>query len=611
MNVLLLCMPFASAARPALGLSTLKARLQEGGVRCDVAYPNLAFADALGHWEYERIADHMAHKLLVGEWVFTQCLYDPGVDPGAAYIDDVVRPLGRLAANDIDVVLAARAAAPGFLADCLCSFSWAEYEVIGFSSSNAQNIASLALAGMVRRVHPRAVIAFGGANWQGVMGAELLRRFPFVDIAFSGEADLSFPAFLRALAAGRSRPYAGVAGVIYRSPRGARAIASPPDLIDMNELPIPDHSDFFIARSQMRKPRGPLPAVTLETTRGCWWAQRHPCGFCGLDDDERVFRSKRPERVVRELRELGGRYDGGRLHLVDNVVAPEFFSRVLPEVAARPLPMPLFFDVRPSVSLDQLRLVGKIHADIQPGIESFSDHVLGLMGKGTRALENIRLLKWCKSCGVVPHWNLIYGFPGETVEDCQAMLDLLPAISFLSPPDSFGELSLDRYSPFHRAPQDHGFHDLRALTAYAYLYPFPQASLNRIAYAFEHECDPPSLDASQRRVLNDALSSWQRRFTGSALLKVEQEDGSLLLLDERPDATQRRVELDELEQALYCACDDIATGDALHSRFWPAAPRDDSLRAAVDQRLASLIRRRLMVTDGDRYLSLAVSERPG
>ena len=43
-----------------------------------------------------------------------------------------------------------------------------------------------------------SAIAFGGANWEEAMGVALQREFPFVDLAFSGEADESFPAVIEA-----------------------------------------------------------------------------------------------------------------------------------------------------------------------------------------------------------------------------------------------------------------------------------------------------------------------------------------------------------------------------------------------------------------------------
>jgi ribosomal peptide maturation radical SAM protein 1 len=606
MKTILVCPPFASIARPVLGVSTLKARLSERGLSCAVAYLNLAFAEVISGWDYERIADQLPHHLLAGEWVFTECLYGSGDDPGARYLEDVLGARGGLVEEDLDLLRRARAAAPAFLERCVQEVPWGDFDVVGVSSSVAQNVATLALARRIRESHPGALIICGGANWQGEMGAELLRRFPFVDVAFSGEADESLPVVLEGLALGRAHPWKGVPGVLYRSAGRIVGEGRPASPVDLDTLPDPDHDDFFTAWEAAPAVQGLLPAITLETSRGCWWAQKAPCGFCGLDHAERPFRHKSPRRVVGELRRMAHRYRGGRLHLVDNVVAPSFLTRVLPELGAEPLSLPLFFSVRPDVSREQLRLAGAIHAHIQPGIESFSDHVLALMGKGSRSLENVRLLRWCKESGVVPHWNVIWGFPGETGEDYDAVLEMIPAITFLVPPGGQGNLSLDRYSPFHESPARHGFLDLRPLTAYSYLYPFPSASLGRLAYAFEHRCDPPSLDRGRRATLDAALTSWAQGFSGEVLAVASRKDGSFALVDDRPDAPARLIELDLLEQALYRAGDGIADRRALYA---VAHGLGDS--AAVDDRLDSFVGRRLMVTDGERFLSLALSRDSG
>ena len=63
MKIIIACLPFATVARPVLGASTLKARLGERGVGCDVAYLNLAFSEAISRWDYEHIAVRMPHHL--------------------------------------------------------------------------------------------------------------------------------------------------------------------------------------------------------------------------------------------------------------------------------------------------------------------------------------------------------------------------------------------------------------------------------------------------------------------------------------------------------------------------------------------------------------------
>jgi ribosomal peptide maturation radical SAM protein 1 len=597
-KVVIACLPFVTGSRPVLGASTLKARLGERGIACDVAYLSLAFSEAISRWDYEHIGVQMSHHLLAGEWVFTGCLYGEGADPGLGYLEELAAN-GWLDGRSLEVLRRARSAAPGFIEDCVRTVPWSDYDVIGFSSSTAQNIASLALARRLRERFPEIPLIFGGANWQGEMGAELLRRFPFVDLVFSGEADDSLPAVLERMATGAAHPWRGVPGVLGRSAgRVTGTAAEAAAAVRLDDLPDPDHDDYFFTLKERPAACGAAPAITAETTRGCWWAQKQPCGFCGLDHTERRFRAKSPRRVVAEFRRLAGKYSGGRLHLADYVVAPSFFTGVLPELARDPLPVPLFISVRPDITREQVRLAGRVHAHIQPGIESLDDHVLELMHKGTRGLENVRLLRWCKESGVVAHWNALWGFPGETAEDFEAMRRTVPAISFLTPPSSAGNVSLDRYSPFHVEPADHGFHDLRPLKAYAFLYPFPRDSRARIAYAFEHRCDPPALASAGRRAMERCLEDWGRKHTGQALVRTRGHDGRLCLLDDRPAAPVRRIELDPLDEALYLACDGIAAREDLHARIGDGAE--------VDDRLDAFVRRGLMVTDGDRYLSVAL-----
>ena len=170
MRVLLISMPFGSNGVPSLGVGLLKARLRELGVRCDALYLSVAFAERLGPSAYARLAEKLPRQLLAGEWAFTECLYGKGGDPGEGYIDGIFARAGRTSAADRDAVLAARAAAPAFIADAFREAPWNEYDVVGFTSSFSQNIASLALARAVKEHHPGVVVLFGGANWQWPMG---------------------------------------------------------------------------------------------------------------------------------------------------------------------------------------------------------------------------------------------------------------------------------------------------------------------------------------------------------------------------------------------------------------------------------------------------------
>src|SRR5262249_22093508 len=89
---------------------------------------------------------------------------------------------------------------PAFVEDCLSAVDWGPYRVAGFGSAFQQNVARRALARRLKQRFPEVAILFGGANWDGEMGPEYFRAFPFVDYAVVGEADVAFPQLLRCLA---------------------------------------------------------------------------------------------------------------------------------------------------------------------------------------------------------------------------------------------------------------------------------------------------------------------------------------------------------------------------------------------------------------------------
>ena len=331
--------------------------------------------------------------------------------------------------------------------------------------------------------------------------------------------------------------------------------------------------------------------------------RRHPAGSPGC---RRVYRTKSPPRVLDELRYLASRPGCGSLELVDDVPPAQFFADVLPALAAHPLPVPLFCEVRPEATHRQIALLAAAGASIQPGIESLNDHVLRLMHKGSRALENVRLLLWCRAHGVPASWNLIYGVPGETAADYEQMLGLLPALGPLDPPEGCGPVRLDRFSAYADHPEKYGIGELEPLTPYRYLYPFPKRSLARIAYAFEYSLGGVDDPWMRARPLVAAIAGWQSRRERGEVRLLSGPDGSATLLDTRPEASAPRRPLDPLEAAVYRACADICRRALLDDLVATALPGSGATAADIDAALARFVRERVMVRDGERYLSLAL-----
>jgi ribosomal peptide maturation radical SAM protein 1 len=610
--VLLLSMPYGALERPALGISLLKPLLARAGVECDVRYLNFPLAELLGYGEYQWMQAELPYTAFAGDWTFTTDLHGPSSARDEGFVREVLRGQWRLDSGSIDRILQVRALVGHFLDHCMAAVDWSRYGLVGFTSTFEQNLASLALARRIKERHPEVGIVFGGANWEGEMGCELHRRFPFVDYACSGEAELSFPALVeRVLGGGGEAGLEGVPGIVFR--RGGESVftGAPPLTRDLDALPIPDFGDYFAALRESSAGSSISPMLLVETSRGCWWGAKAHCTFCGLNGSGMSFRSKSGRRAVEEIEHLADRWQGDTIEAVDNIFDMGYFESVLPVLAGRTRRLNLFYEIKANLTREQVRLLAQAGVyRIQPGLESLSDHILKLMRKGTTALRNVQLLKWCREMGIHVDWNLLYGFPGETAEDYAASLELLRSIRHLQPAGACGPVRLDRFSPYFTDPEAFGLVDVRPMVSYRYLYPFDEASLRRIAYYFDYgyrpEVDPRGAAAEVVRYVKE----WRDNPEQGTLWAVPSADGGLVIHDSRSDAPRAQVALSPPEAAAYRYCDELRSGKSvarfLRGCFPEAGFPDDGILAFLD----SLVANRLMVTDGTHYLGLALGAAP-
>lgn len=68
----------------------------------------------------------------------------------------------------------------------------------------------------------------------------------------------------------------------------------------------------------------------------------------------------------------------------------------------------IFYETKSNLSLEQFKIMKQARVDaIQPGVESFSDIILEIMGKGGTGLQNIQFLKWTEQIWIWPFWNIL------------------------------------------------------------------------------------------------------------------------------------------------------------------------------------------------------------
>jgi ribosomal peptide maturation radical SAM protein 1 len=619
-QVVLVSMPFAPLLQPSIGLGLLKAALTSQHISSKVLYFTLKFAGLIGTNPYLFISHgHPATYDLVGEWIFSSALFDTDCLDMEGYIENVLRersPAHKkqcipepLSENFVQNILTIRSKVAAFLEDCLQEVLRYRPQVVAFTSVFQQHVAALSLAKRIKAQAPDTLILLGGANCEGVMGVEVIRQFPFVDATMSGEGDMSFPEIVQRYL--QNKPYSDLQGVYTRNNIHSflRQLHYPntPSVTDMDSLPLPDYDDFF---EQLEVYHHQLdqryrPRLLFETSRGCWWGEKHHCTFCGLNGTTMSYRSKSAERALDELLYLTQKYPNCPVSVVDNILNMQYFKDFIPELAARQLDLELFYEVKANLRKEQVRLLRDAGITlIQPGIESLSSSVLALMRKGVGALQNIQLLKWCKELGIEPLWNILWGFPGEFPTEYDRMTRLIPWLTHLQPPRSVATVRLDRFSPNFDHPEQFGFVNVEPYPSYRYIYPLAPEAVTNLAYYFTFEYQEPQDVHRYTQPLAEQIAAWQFVYETSDLFSVDKET-RLLVWDLRPSAQQPLHILTGLQRVLYLACDRIHTLNQL-----PSLAKEYSNRIAtrqdVEDLLHPLLESGLMLRDEDSYLSLAI-----
>lgn len=614
LHVALVNMPWALSDRPSIQCGLLKAGLEAAGHTVDVHYLNLALAADLGADRYLQIAEMPAERtLMLGEWLFTVAAFGtPGDEQSyrAAFTDAVDKACADLGLTFEELCELREVWLPQWLEKALGDIDWPRYDLVGFTSTFEQNVAALAAAARVKQAAPAVPTVFGGANLDGEMGLEFVRRFPDIDYVVTGEGDLALPRLAAALSAGTSA--LGLPGVAARVSDGTVRTSPPVQAREMDALPLPDFTDYFrqLERLGRRTVLGDRPVhLIVELSRGCWWGEKHHCTFCGLNALGMTYRSKSPRRAVDEVVSLASASRNLVVDTVDNILDMRYLDTFCDELAGLGYDLSMFFEVKANLSPEQLRRLRAAGVTrIQPGIESLSTRVLRIMDKGTDMLINVRLLKWARYHRIAVGWNILTGFPGETDADYVGQAEIMPALHHLAPPLGFGELWMERFSPYFTSPPAQ-FSHIRPRRAYEFVYPVPDIDLAKIAYFFDHTADSqvsPHAVATLAAAVQAWRDRWQSGRSGPSLY-YQRGPGWIRIVDSRGARRSERY-LDGWKATAFHMCGNSPrTVAGLRSRLaevqdLPNVPAADEVGEFLD----ACVTRHDMVREGGRYLSLAL-----
>lgn len=619
--------PYSNINCSSLAISLLKSCLTRAGISCAVDYASIRFSQKIGvnnAWIFRNALSEFFPY--VPEMIFAEFA---GVKPRKS-IDDFIEfsfnnPLreARVFSEDLGKAFESRENLKAFLdslrdkakttldetIERILSF---EPEIVGLTSNFMQENASLAIMKRIKDAKPSVTTIMGGLNCTGSAGAAVLKKFPFVDYMFSGEADEVFADICRHILDGDKD---------FRMPYGLlRQGGKIPEKIpfritvNMNNVPTPEADDYFAAlkefltEDELKKIN---PVIYTEASRGCWWAEKKPCTFCGLHKIYRVYRKKTPGKIAEELNYLYDRYGDQIFVFTDCIMSNEARIELPKLLSRRKEKMRLVTEIKSNLTDNDVKtLVEAGFLEVQPGIESLIDSVLKLMNKGNSAIRHIALLKYGEKYSLHLSWNMLYGFPGEKIEDYEKFTELLPLIHHLPVPSGFFKIRFDRNNVYWENPEKY-FLKLKPSPVYDYYLPDDEEFIKNYAYMFVDESEQSKIFTENPvyKKVNNLVQHWRNVYLGkngekSECLDMIVFEDMIKIFDTRRIRVKSRYELTDIAKEIYLLCNEPKSHKAILETLTKNYGKDE-----IEHCLDELTDWKLLLKIRDEFLSLAV-ERP-
>lgn len=608
MKISLINMPFAPLGSPSIGLTQIAAAVKmRFGEQVDLQthYLNLDFGAQLKETGfYAGAVAPYARISGLPDWFFRSAAFPESADNIEEYLARYYFDGSAKSALVVDFVRSQRQKLYGFLDELIGRYALASSDIVGFSLCFFQTTASIALARRLKALNPDIMIVFGGPAVKGVPGRTLLDNIACIDYVFSGPALHSFPELVARCLAGAPVLLPPIPGVFARDV----ACALPPEQvagenIDINtDLPL-DYAPFLDKFAACIKDPAILPYLLLQTSRGCWWADKQRCTFCGLNSLSERFEAMAPEHALRHIRSVLG-YSERVSYFVacDNMAPPHYFQEVFPCLEAQEGVF-IKYETRPDLSVADIQTLCNAGIRcVQPGVEALATESLKLMRKGVSAFSNIRFLKDCAQHELYAEWNLLLFSPGESEEVYRKYELDIPWLTHLQPPVGVFPIEFVRDSCYFEQAQAFGL-ELEPHESLAYIYPFDQATITGLCFRFtDRNADTAKINLWLDR-LGVLINGWRDRWCGALKsrprLILWRDEHSALIHDSRCDTEVDYRITDEAEALLQAMARTPLT-------VTEAARQSGVEKHAARVEIQGLKERHLLFKENSRYLSLAI-----
>lgn len=397
---------------------------------------------------------------------------------------------------------------PQYIYECSLELEKFSPTILGFTCMFDQIGPSLTLAAHYKAKHPDVTVVLGGYAVSGVAGRSLL-AIDFVDYVFDGESEMRFPAWCKAVDANNVSQ--------------ARGLSQATSFVDINKSPTPVFDDYFRDLAQLFAAEGIKirPSfLPLDSSRGCWWGQKHHCAFCGIRSGEMPFRYKHVSRFKEQVCEIRDAYGYRNVRISDYILPRQYNTPEAVEIL-KEAECNFSSEMKSNLKrIDTQRLRQAGFIDVQIGVESFCDRTLRNISKGVTSLQNIQAIRFLNEEGISVAYNIIHGFSDDEEAHFEELALNLWRLYHLSPPASFVRLAYTADSPICTKLQEEGAVNVHPF--YDLVYPIDREwsrNCNKREIAYYFDGNRPEESNAIRR-FRSGVREWRRAHARGALLEV-------------------------------------------------------------------------------------------
>ncbi|MDC1162429.1 RiPP maturation radical SAM C-methyltransferase [Tenacibaculum sp.] len=530
-KVLLIVPPFFNIDFIALGPYILQATAKKHKYDVDILQLDLLLANVIGVNEYKEIQESPTFQLL-GERLFSRSAFqlpilglnhDAILDQSLAISENKTGNIYYDKPSEIDIEYYKEIEQICYDFVLIVSKVIAEYsyDIIGFSLGFCNQInPSIAIINEVSKYSSCGTIIVGGSYCDGDKVAGIPSLSKHIDYVFSGESENTFINFLNLHAKGI---------------KIAEKIIKIDEEVLLDNLPIADYENY--AKQVIRIMgeeyfRENVKAIWYESSRGCWWADKAKCTFCGIGDGG--FRNKSIRKVKNDIKTIQSIVPEKYIFFTDLIMPklfPEKYMKL--EINGDELPV-LGMQLKINTSVFEMNMLKSINARIVlPGIESFSTSLLKKMKKGTTGRHNLYFLRNAACLNIHVQYSLIWGFPNDVKEEYDYLETLIPSIIHLKPPRLFEGAQVSRDAPLYRDANVLGVSNLEYWKVYDMVYS-SNVKIAQLANYFVGSFE--SFAYRNPNYMNDVfhkIENWKKKYNKVSLEIRKIDNDIFLIIDNR------------------------------------------------------------------------------